>query len=162
METIDIRLIIVQAIGFLVLFWILKKYLFGRIMDLIKARENEIRNIYSGAEQDKDEASKLKSQYETRILEVEAEVDKKMKEAVLEAKKIGENIIKNTKEEAEKIKEKANQGIEQEKKNVLAEIRKEVVNLSMIATEKLINESVDKSVAEKLVNSAIQDIRKIS
>lgn len=162
MEAIDIRLIIVQVIGFLILFFILKKYLFGRIIDLIKARENEIRGIYNGAEQDKNQASKLKSQYETRISEVEAEAHKKMQEAVLEAKEISENIINNTREQAGKIKEKANQEIEQEKKNALAEIRKEVVNLSIIATEKLIKESIDRNLAEKLVDGAIKDIREIS
>ncbi len=44
----------------------------------------------------------------------------------------------------------------------MAEIRKEVVNLSMVATEKLIKESVDKKMAEKLIDSAIQDIGEVS
>ncbi len=60
METIDIRLIIVQATGFLILFWILKKYLFGRIMGLIKDRENEIKDVYSRAGRERDDASELK------------------------------------------------------------------------------------------------------
>ncbi len=162
METIDIRLIIVQATGFLILFWILKKYLFGRIMGLIKDRENEIKDVYSRAGRERDDASELKSQYETRISQAEEEAHKKIQEAVLEAKKISETIVKNTKEEADIIKEKANREIEQEKKNAMAEIRKEVVNLSMVATEKLIKESVDKKMAEKLIDSAIQDIGEVS
>lgn len=162
MEDLDFRLVIIQGIGFLILFWLLRKYLFGRILDVIKARENEIRDTYAKSEQDRDAASKLKSDYEARISHAEEEAHKKIQEAVLEAKKISENIVKNTKEEAEKIKEKAKQNIEQEKKNALAEIRKEVVNLSMIATEKLIKESVDKEMAEKLVNSAIKDIGEVS
>ncbi|MEE9165200.1 MAG: ATP synthase F0 subunit B, partial [Nitrospinota bacterium] len=125
-------------------------------------RENEIRDTYAKSEQDRDEASKLKSDYEARIAHAEEAAHKKIQEAVLEAKKISENIVKNTKEEADKIKEKAKQNIEQEKKNALAEIRKEVVNLSMVATEKLIKESVDKKMAEKLVDSAIQDIGEVS
>lgn len=159
---IDIRLIIVQGIGFILLYYLLKKFLFGRIIDLIKARENEIKDVYAKSEQDRDEASKLKSDYEARIAKAEEEAHKKLQEAVLEAKKISENIIKNTKEEMEKIKERAKQNIEQERKNALAEIRKEVVNLSMLATEKLIKKSVDKNTAEKLVESAIQDIGEIS
>lgn len=159
---IDIRLIIVQGIGFIILYFLLKKFLFGRIIDLMKARENEIRDTYAKSEQVRDEASKLKSDYEARIAKAEEEAHKKLQEAVLEAKKISENIIKNTKEETEKIKEKAKQNIEQERKNALAEIRKEVVNLSMLATEKLIKKSVDKNTAEKLVESAIQDIGEIS
>lgn len=162
MESLDIKLIIIQGIGFLILFWLLKKFLFTRILELIKARENEIKDMYLKGEQDRDDASKLKSDYETRITKAEEEAHKKIQEAILEAKKISENIIKNTKEEADKIKEKTNRDIEQEKKNALAEIRKEVVNLSMVATEKLIKELVDKKMAEKLIDSAIQDIGEIS
>ncbi|HJN03274.1 MAG: F0F1 ATP synthase subunit B [Nitrospinota bacterium] len=162
MESLDFRLIIVQGIGFVLLYFLLKKFLFGRIIDLIKARENEIRDTYAKSDQDRDEASKLKSDYEARIAQAEEEAHKKIQEAVLEAKKISDNIVKNTKEETEKIKEKAKRDIDQEKKNALVEIRKEVVNLSMIATEKLIEKSVDKKTAEKLIESAIQDIGEVS
>ena len=162
MESLDFRLIIVQGIGFVLLYFLLKKFLFGRIIDLIKARENEIRDTYAKSDQDRDEASKLKSDYEARIAQAEEEAHKKIQEAVLEAKKISDNIVKNTKEETEKIKVKAMRDIDQEKKNALVEIRKEVVNLSMIATEKLIEKSVDKKTAEKLIESAIQDIGEVS
>lgn len=162
MDSLDIKLIIVQGIGFLVLFWILKKFLFSRIGDIIKDRENEIRDTYSKADQDRDSASELKSQYEARIAEVEAEAHKKIQEAVLEAKKISENLINNTREQTETMKEKASREIEQEKKNALAEIRKEVVTLSMIATEKIIKESIDQNMAEKLVDSAIREIKEVS
>ncbi len=162
MEGLDFKLVIVQGIGFLILFWILKKYLFGRIGDLIKARETEIREMYAKGEQDRDEASKLKSQHETNIAEAEAAAHSKLQEAVLEAKKISERIVEDARKQAETIKEKATRELEQEKKNALVAIRKETVNLTMFATEKLIKESIDKNVAEKLVNSAIKDFGGIS
>jgi F-type H+-transporting ATPase subunit b len=162
MESLDIRLIIVQGIGFILLYFLLKKFLFSRIIDLIKAREEEIRGVYAKSEQDRDEASKLKSQYESRMTEIEAEAHKKIQEAVLEAKKMSENIISNTREQAEKIKEKATREIEQEKKNAVAVIKKDAINLSMIAAEKIIKESIDKNTAEKMVDNAIKDIEKIS
>lgn len=112
MESLDFRLIIVQGIGFVLLYFLLKKFLFGRIIDLIKARENEIRDTYAKSDQDRDEASKLKSDYEARIAQAEEEAHKKIQEAVLEAKKISDNIVKNTKEETEKIKEKAKRDID--------------------------------------------------
>lgn len=158
MEALSIKLVIVQGIGFLILFWLLKKYLFGRIVEVIKSRETEIRGMYDKGEKDRDDASKLKSDYEERIAKAEEEAHKKLQEAVLEAKAMSESILKSSKEEAENIKVKALRDIEQEKKNALAEIRKEVVNLSMIATEKLIKESIDKNMAEKLVNEALKDI----
>ena len=77
MESLDFRLIIVQGIGFVLLYFLLKKFLFGRIIDLIKARENEIRDTYAKSDQDRDEASKLKSDYEARIAQAEEEAHKK-------------------------------------------------------------------------------------
>lgn len=159
---VDFRLVLVQGIGFIVLFLILRKFLFGRIVDIIKSREHEIRDTYAKSEEDKNESARLKAEYENRIIEIESEAEKKIQVAVKEAKEISQGIIQETRKEAENIKMKAEREIENEKRKALAEIRNEVVNLSILSASKIMAETIDPKIAEKLVDSAIEEIGGLS
>ncbi len=57
-------MVIIQAVGFLFLLLLLKKFLFGKIKDMIKARADEIKNTYKKSEDDRTEAGKLKESYQ--------------------------------------------------------------------------------------------------
>ncbi|MFV1950533.1 MAG: F0F1 ATP synthase subunit B [Nitrospinota bacterium] len=159
---VDFRLILVQGIGFIILFLILKKFLFGRIMDIIKSREDEIKARYAKSEEEKNESARLKAEYENRIIEIESEAEKKIQTAVKEAKEISQGIIQETRKEAENIKQKAASEIEQQKRKALAEIRNEVVNLSILSASKIMAETIDSRIAEKLVDNAIEEIGGLS
>lgn len=159
---VDFRLVLVQGIGFIVLFLILKKFLFGRILDIIKSREGEIKDRYAKSEEEKIESARLREEYEKRISGVESEAEKRIQTAVKEAKEISQGIIQETRKEAENIKKKAESEIEQEKRKALAEIRNEVVNLSILSASRIMAETIDPGIAEKLVDNAIEEIGGLS
>lgn len=159
---VDFRLILVQGIGFIILFLLLKKFLFGRISGLIKSREEEIRDRYAKSEEEKSEAARLREEYEKKISGIESEAEKRIQASVKEAKEISQGIIQETRKEAEKIKKKAESEIEQQKRIALAEIRNEVINLSILSASKIMAERIDPNIAERLVDDAIKEIGGIS
>ena len=83
---------------------------------------------------------------------------KRIQEAVNEGSRISEEIIKRAKEEIELMKVKAKEGIDQERKKALAEIRNQVVTLSLLASSRLIRQSISSQTAEKLVDDFIEEI----
>ena len=83
---------------------------------------------------------------------------RRFRKAVNEGSRISEEIIKRAKEESELMKVKAKEGIDQERKKALAEIRNQVVTLSLLASSRLIRQSISSQTAEKLVDDFIEEI----
>ncbi|MEE9583960.1 MAG: F0F1 ATP synthase subunit B [Candidatus Brocadiales bacterium] len=155
---VDFRLVIVQAAGFLIVLYLLKRYLFDKVLAFIEARREEVKDTYAKSEQYHKEAANLKVQYEKKITEAEEEAEEKLTAAVKEAKVLSAEIVEKSHQEAEAIKQKADETLELERKKAAVEIRNQVVNLSMLATQKLIKESMGKDKAEKLVDEFIEDV----
>ena len=159
---VNFKAIIVQAVGFLILLFILKKYLFGRISAMLKERSEGVKNEYTKIENDKVEAERLRIEYQRKLSEAEAEAVKRIQEAVNEGSRVSEEIIKRAKEEIEWMKVKAQEGINLERKKALAEIRNQVVTLSILASSRLIRQSISAQTAEKLVDDFIEEIGELS
>lgn len=158
---VDLRLLIIQAAGFLILLYILRKYLFGKILAALKARREEVQETYRKSEQYRAEAANLKTNYERKVTEAEEEAEKKLTAAVKEAKVLGTEIVEKSRQEAETIKRKAHETVELERKKAAAEIRNQVVDLSILATQKLIETSISKAKAEELVDEFIKGVEGI-
>jgi len=154
---VNIKIVIIQAIGFLILLWLMKKFLFGRIQGIMQKRREEVLEGYERNERARQELEELKNNYEARLANIESEATQKMEQAVKEAQKLAQEILTTTRQEADEMRERAIYDINQEKKKALTEIRDEVVNLSMELTTKMIQKSMDKKTAEKLVDDFIGD-----
>ncbi len=155
---INIKSVIVQGIGFLILLVILKKFLFGKISAMIKARTEEVKSTYEKTERDRADAEQLKLDYQRKLSDAEAEVARRVQEAINEGSRIGEEIVKRAKEEVELMKVKAQEGIDQERKKALADIRNQGVTLSILASSRIIRQSISPQTAEKLVDDFIEEI----
>ncbi|MGR3317964.1 MAG: F0F1 ATP synthase subunit B [Candidatus Anammoxibacter sp.] len=159
---INFKLLIIQATGFLMLLFILKKFLFGRIMKIIKARTDEVKETYAKTEKDRDDAEKLKMSYQKRLTESNAEADTKIQDAVKEAKFISDDIINKSNDKANEIKSKAQADIEYERKQALESVREQVVNLTILASAKLIEQSINEDTAKKLVDEVVNEVGGLS
>ncbi len=155
---INAKLLIIQGVGFLVLLVVLKKFLFGRIMDAINARTQEVKETFDNAERDRQEAAKSTAQYEASLKDASTEADRKIQEAIQEAKSISDEIIRKSNESAVSIKAKAEEEIEYAKKQALAGVRDQVVDLTILSSSKLIEQSMNENTAKKLVDNVISEV----
>ena len=159
---VNFKAIIIQAVGFLILLFILKKYLFGRISAMLKERSEGVKNEYTKIENDKAEAERLRIEYQRKLSDAETEAVKRIQEAVNEGSRVSEEIIKRAKEDIELMKIKAQEGIDLERKKALADIRNQVVTLSILASSRIIRQSISSQTAEKLVDDFIEEIGELS
>lgn len=155
---INFKVLFTQFIGFMVLFLLLKKFLFGRVLDLIQSRTDEIRGAFDANEKTRDEVASLKSQYEQRLWEARTEAEAIVDSATQRAEKAGQEVIDKTRQETARIRDRGLAEIEQEKKRVINEIRRDVVSLSVDIARKIIDKAVDEKEAEKLMDEAINKI----
>jgi F-type H+-transporting ATPase subunit b len=159
---VNLKAVIIQGVGFLILLFVLKKFLFGKISAMIKERAEGVKNVYTKIENDRAEADRLKLEYQRKLSEAETEAAKRIQEAINEGNRVCEEIIKRAKEEVELMRTKAQEGIDQERKKALADIRNQVVTLSILTSSRIIQQSISSQTAEKLVDDFIEEIGEMS
>ena len=82
----------------LIVFFVMKKFLFKPVKKMIDDRQKEIDDQYADAEKSKTDAAALKSQYETRLAEANAEKEAILKEAYRKAQLRDEEMLREAKE----------------------------------------------------------------
>lgn len=158
MQLIDPKVLPASIMGFLILWFILRKYLFGPVMELLKAREEEIKVTYETAETEKTRAEDFRAEYEHRLSGIEAEARARIQSAVKEAEDAKNQILSEAKTRAEDILRRGQEDLNREREKTLAQIREEVVNLTIGATAKLIGETLDDTKHRRLVSDFIDKI----
>ena len=139
-------------------FLVLKKFAFPKIGEALDKRAATIRESLEAAEQQKVESDKLLADYRQRLTEAREQAD----EIVSKARKAAEN----TKAEAtadgqtkrEELVDAARKDIEAEKTRALDDIRKEVANLTILATEQVTRKSLDDAAHKELVEDALREV----
>ncbi len=146
----------VLAFGFTV--WVLSKFAFPRIGEALEKRANAIRENIDAAEKTREEADELLAEYRQRLKEAREQADdilarsrKASESAVAEATTVG-------KEKREELVAAARKDIEMETKRALEQIRKEVADLTVLATEKVTRKSLDDADHKRLVEEALAEV----
>lgn len=152
---LNFKLLFIQLVGFLILFWLLKKFLFGRVMDMIQRRGDEIRSAYEENERTRDEVKQLQAEYQQKLQDARREAEAIVQRATDQASRAGQEIMDKTRQEADELRAKSLAAIEQEKKKVISEVRTDVVNLSVEIARRLLEKQIEPADAEKIADDVI-------
>lgn len=153
--------LVIQILGFLVLFAALAKFLWKPVLGLIEGREKEVRDIYDQAEKAKKDAEELKAKYDTKVRAIEEEAQEKLAEAVKRGNEMAEDIVNSARKQAELESEKARNAIREEATRARMTLRDFAVGLSFDLAGKILEKEVSKSAHEDLVKSFIGDLDKM-
>lgn len=156
--TIDVWTMIFTWANLIILFLLLKKFLFKPVNKVLDARQEEIENTYKQAEETKSEAENMKGEYEQKLLSAKNEADGIIKSAVEAANRRSDSIVSEANEQARHIMAKSQKQIEQEKKNAINEAREDIASMAVDVAEKLIGKKLDESDDEKLISDIIDRI----
>jgi F-type H+-transporting ATPase subunit b len=155
---IDPGLFVWAVVTFLVLLVLLYKYAFGPLMKLQKARQDQIHQSILDAENLRDEASQLLSDYKKQLAQARGEADS----IVERARKAGESgkaeILEEARVQAEAQLARARQQIERDTNQALQKIREEAADLAVTATAKVARSSLSEADQLRLIKEAINEI----
>jgi F-type H+-transporting ATPase subunit b len=152
--------IVTVIICFFLVFWVLKRYAFGPILQVLDERTEHVQNDLNRAEQLRLESEKSQAALEERLRNLERESRERISEAVNEGKRIAASIQENAQKEANEMIEKARQNIQFETERARAELKDEVVNLTLQATERLIKERLDDTKHRQLIGDFVTQIER--
>ncbi len=156
--TIDVWTMIFTWANLIILFLLLKKFLFKPVNKVLDARAEEIENTYKMAAETKSEAESMKGEYEQKMLYAKSEADVIIKSAVEAANRRSDSIVSDANTQARHIMEKSQKQIEQEKKNAIDEAKEDIASMAVDVAEKLIGKKFDESDDEKLISDIIDRI----
>ncbi|MGM0410067.1 MAG: F0F1 ATP synthase subunit B [Bacillota bacterium] len=147
-----------EVINFFVLLWLLKRYLYTPLTDMLDKRKNKIESDLQEAKDKKKEAQELKEKYEKQLSEARSEAQEIVEEAEERAKEKANKIVEEAREDAQRIKERNEAEIEQAKEEAVAELKEEVSSISLMAASKFLREQLDEEKHKKLINQYIENL----
>lgn len=145
-------------INTIVVFLVLKKFLWKPVMNMITDRQREIDDLYENAGKDRSEAAQLRSQYEQQLAEAQQTGDRIVKDAVARGQRREEEILRQATEEADAIRRKAQADIARDKKKAVDEAKGEIAGLALDIAGKVVGQSMDDQAHAKLVDQFIDQL----
>ena len=154
--------IITQLINLLLLFLLLKHFLFKPVQNVLNARQAEIDKSYADAEAAQTQAEALRDEYEKRIADAKAEASDIVKSATRKAQLHGEEIVRDAQSQASRLMEKADAQIEQEKKKAMNELKNEISGIAVDIASKVVEREIDAKDHEALISEFIKGVGEAS
>ena len=152
---LEIQQILTQALGFLILLFILKKIAWKPLLSLLDERREKISSEFQTIERTKSELSRLEQDYKARLADIDAQARQRIQEAISEGQRISVEIQEKAREESKNILNKAKENIELEVAKARVELRNQVATLAIKAAEKLIKVELTEERHKRLVTEFI-------
>jgi F-type H+-transporting ATPase subunit b len=151
-------LMIWTLIAFVLTMWVLSKFAFPRIQQALEERAEKVNSNIDEAERLRAEADELLNEYRERLKEAREQAD----DIVARARKASEaaksEATAEGKAKHDELVAAARKDIEAETRRSLEQIRKEVADLTVLATEKVARKSLSPEDQKRLVEDALNEV----
>ena len=154
---INLPLLVVFIVNFIILLVMLRLFLYQPVMKVLDERAKRTKDAMELAEATKKE-------YEQAKGEVQKQIEKGRQEAqaiITQAMQVGERLREESRQETAKqaqvMIDRARSELETERDKIVGDLRREFVDISIAAAEKVIKETLDKEKHRKLIEETLQE-----
>jgi F-type H+-transporting ATPase subunit b len=151
-------LMIWTIVCFLVVLFVLKKYAFAPIQQMIDTRREQIERAITEADNAREEARHLLEEHRKLIGQAKSEAEEILAEARRVADSQRERVREETEEDRQRRLEETRRQIDQATVQALGQIRDEVGKLSLLAAEKITRKSLTEADQQRLIDEALAEI----
>jgi F-type H+-transporting ATPase subunit b len=155
--TPEVGLMLWTLLAFGVTLVLLRKLAFPRIQAALEKRANAISESIDAANRTRQEADQILNEYRERLREAREQADEIVARARKAADKTQDEARITAKETREEMLADARRDIEQETRRAIGQIRREVADLTVIATEKVARKTLDDDDHRRLIDEALQE-----
>ena len=156
--SVNLTTIIATWLNLLILFLVMKHFLFDKVNKVMEDRKNEVAETYKKADEAMERAEKLEQDYEQRISGAKEESAKIIQAATRKAQKRSDEIIADAKVEAKGITEQARNEIEREKKIAVNKIKDDITDIAFQAAQAVIEKDLSSADNERLICEFIDNV----
>lgn len=151
---------VILAISVFVMFTLLSYLLFNPARKMLKSREDRVKDNIDSAKKAKEDAEKLRLEYEAKLQNIHREEDAILSAARKKALENEAKIIEQAKAEAAGIIERANHETELAVRKAQDDIKKEIITVAALIAGKAVSERIDIEIQDSLVDDTLKEIGK--
>jgi F-type H+-transporting ATPase subunit b len=155
---VDIRLMLTQVLGFLILVWILGRFAWGPIMAQLEARRQKIAGEFAEAERRQKDADQLKAKFEQDLRGIEAQARARLQESIVEGQKVAAEIRAQAQKEAQDRLARAEDEVMREREKAKEILKEQVIDLSLATAEKILKTKLDDPAQRRLAGQFIDEV----
>lgn len=156
--TVNIWSILISLANLLIIFLLIKKFLFKPIQNILNERQEQVDSVYDDANKAKAEAEESRRVYTEKLETADAEAEKLIKAAVDKGNKLSEDIVSDAHAQADSILDKAKKDIALERKKTVNELKDSIADISFDIAEKLIEREITKKDQDDLIDKFIEEM----
>ena len=139
--------LVYNLINVIVLFLVLKHFLFQPVLGIMQKREELIQGQLDHAAQTQKQADALKKQYESSLETAKEDSQKIIDTARINAKAEYDRIVKEADEKANRIVQEAHKATQADKEKTMKDMESQIANLALVAAAKIMSENQEQTSA---------------
>ena len=151
-------LMIWTIVTFLIVLWFLRRFAFGRIQVLIDTRRDRIREALDEADKAREEARELRELVKREREEAKVEREKILDESRRQAQRQFEQAREAADKDLKERLEKNSEELDAENARLREQIRRDVVELTLLASEKVTGKVLDEGDQRRLIDETIAEV----
>jgi F-type H+-transporting ATPase subunit b len=151
-------LMVWTVVTFLIVLWVLRRFAFGRIQGLIDQRRDRIREALDEADKARSEARELREQVARERQEAKVEREQILEESRRQAQRQLEQAREQADADLKARLEKNREELEAENARLREQIRRDVVELTLLASEKVTGKVLDADDQRRLIDETIDEV----
>jgi F-type H+-transporting ATPase subunit b len=149
---LNVSELIWQIVAFGLLIFLLQRFLYKPILKMLEERRNRIDQSMRDARIAAEKAVAAQEEFERRVNESKREAQMVLAQANEMSAKLREDILAEAREQARQLIDKAKEEIEAERARTMAQLEKQVADLAITVSERVIGESLNEESQRRLIS----------
>jgi F-type H+-transporting ATPase subunit b len=155
---INLGLLASQLVNFTLLAVLLYLLLYKPVLRMLNQRKERIARSMADVDAAREGAAKAQQEYDRKVAEAQRKAQEIIAQAAQTGEQAGTEIKAAALREAETVRQQAREDAAQEKAQILADVQKQIANLSMLATERVLGQVVDSDLQRKLIDQFLAEM----
>lgn len=163
MEKLGIQTVpfLTQLISFLIIWWVLKKYLFTKVLANLDKRHQIVQKSLDDAQKIQQRLEKVEQEVDKKLSQASQEAQQIIDAAKQEAQAVKQEIKHQAETEANKLLEQAQVRLKQQEEELYRQVRSEMAVIAKEVIEKVLTASLGKKEAEKITQKAVSQVKQV-
>ena len=149
--------LLIQDIAFFLLLFLIARYLYRPIVQVLEARTKRIQDGLRAADEAKRDREAAQQEYQLRMEAARREGQALLDRIAKQGEDLRKELGAKAREQAEGLVAKARAEIQQEREKAVQDLRAQVADLALLAASRIIGESLDVKKHHELIERAIEE-----
>jgi F-type H+-transporting ATPase subunit b len=148
-----------QIVNFLILIWLLKRFLYTPLQNVMKNREDEVLSRLEEARQKLVQAEEMSNEYQEKMDQLEEQKEEWLEEAKKETESFRKELLQTARNEVDAIHAKWLKAVESEKRSLIEALERQSVQKILSIVEKIVIDLSDAELEQQTIKRFLEKVK---